>query len=138
MWLLCDSFSFLGLIENVASAVGSVRQKIRDFGDGVVNSALGFVGVNKKNKEDNYQERQGPPSKHHSEYHQHPQQHQQENQKYPPPPPQNPPRSLAPEATYQQYSNENSLNRVTNDELSVDSNNPEPSFAKLESVSPVS
>ena len=46
-----------GLIENVASAVEDVRQRLSDLGDGVVNSALGLVGAGKK--EDTYQEREG-------------------------------------------------------------------------------
>ena len=37
-----------GLIENVASAVEDVRQRLSDLGDGVVNSALGLVGAGKK------------------------------------------------------------------------------------------
>lgn len=47
-----------GILENVAKAVGSVRQKITDFGDDVVNSALGLVGAEKT--DDGYQERDGP------------------------------------------------------------------------------
>ena len=48
-----------GILESVAKAVGSVRQKITDFGDDVVNSALGLVGAEKT--DDGYEERDGKP-----------------------------------------------------------------------------
>ena len=48
-----------GILENVAKAVGSVRQKITDFGDDVFNSALGLVGAEKT--DDGYEERDGKP-----------------------------------------------------------------------------
>ena len=48
-----------GILENVAKAVGSVRQKLSDFGDDVVNSALGLVGAGQT--DDGYEERDGKP-----------------------------------------------------------------------------
>ena len=48
-----------GILENVAKAVGSVRQSITDFGDDVFNSALGLVGAEKT--DDGYEERDGKP-----------------------------------------------------------------------------
>ena len=48
-----------GILENVAKAVGSVSQKITDFGDDVFNSALGLVGAEKT--DDGYEERDGKP-----------------------------------------------------------------------------
>ena len=54
-----DEASEPGILENVAKAVGSVRQKITDFGDDVFNSALGLVGAEKT--DDGYEERDGKP-----------------------------------------------------------------------------
>ena len=48
-----------GILENVAKAVGSVRQKITDFGDDVVNNALSLVGAGQT--DDGYEERDGKP-----------------------------------------------------------------------------
>ena len=61
-----------GLLDNVVDAVDNVRQALKDFGDGVVDSALGLVGVNSDEDEedddeekllspDEYQERDGKP-----------------------------------------------------------------------------
>jgi len=75
-----------GLLDNVVDAVDNVRQALKDFGDGVVDSALGLVGVNSDEDEedddeekllspDEYQERDGPQSE--SQYHPQYQHHQQ-------------------------------------------------------------
>ena len=128
-----------GIIENVANAVGSVRKSLTDFGDGVVNSALGLVGANKK--QDSYEERDGKPDPivdfaldlsfglpnigyvYNGFHLRGPQSQSQIHQQY---------------QQYQQQYHQNKVaaNRDTTEELAVDGNTVRPTFTKAD-VSPV-
>ena len=131
-----------GIVENFIDSVGNVRKAIKDFGDGVVDSALNIVGVkkdeDKKLQEDDvpdlYEERDGKPDPlidfsldlsfglpnigyvYNGFHLRGP---QSESQYHP------------------QYHHQSLNNRLAEEPLAVDGNTARPTFVKAEEISPV-